>query len=115
VPVRSQRLAASTYRRRRLAVVGATVGVVLAVGVVAQVVTGAVGASAVAGSSPSVAAAPAQAGSVYVVAPGDTLWSIARHLQPSGDVRPLVDQLSRRAGGASLQAGQRLDLDGLET
>ena len=59
------------------------------------------------------AAAPAVAAHAYVVQPGDTLWSIARQLQPEGDVRPLVDQLSARHGGSALQAGERLDLDGL--
>ena len=31
---------------------------------------------------------------VVVGAPGDTYWSIARRLQPTGDVRPLVDRLA---------------------
>jgi LysM repeat protein len=45
---------------------------------------------------------------VWVVEPGDTLWGIARQLQPSGDIRPLVDQLSRQLTGGQLQVGQRL-------
>jgi len=49
-------------------------------------------------------------GSVYVVQPGDTLWSIARSLAPAGDVRAEVDQLEALNGSASLQAGQRLVL-----
>lgn len=44
----------------------------------------------------------------YVVQPGDTLWSVARYLQPSGDLRPLVDRLARRTAGGPLRAGQRL-------
>ncbi len=48
-----------------------------------------------------------------VVRQGDTLWSIARRLHPSGDVRALVDQLARRAGGSSLTVGQRIDVRGL--
>jgi nucleoid-associated protein YgaU len=48
-----------------------------------------------------------------VVQPGDTLWAIARRLQPTGDIRPLVDELARRAGSAAVVAGQRLDLSGL--
>lgn len=47
---------------------------------------------------------------VYVVAPGDTLWSIARALQPTGDVRPLVHQLSELNGGADLDVGQPVRL-----
>lgn len=49
---------------------------------------------------------------VYVVQPGDTLWSIARRLQPTGDVRPLVHRLERANGGARLQVGDRLTLNG---
>ena len=48
-----------------------------------------------------------------VVQPGDTLWAIARRLQPSGDIRELVDELARRAGGVALVSGQRLDVSGL--
>jgi hypothetical protein len=50
---------------------------------------------------------------VVVVQPGDTLWAIARRIQPTGDIRPLVDELAARAGGAALVSGQRLDLSGL--
>jgi len=32
--------------------------------------------------------------SAYTVRQGDTLWSIARHLSPSGDPRSIVDSLS---------------------
>ncbi|MEW6059747.1 MAG: LysM peptidoglycan-binding domain-containing protein [Actinomycetota bacterium] len=31
---------------------------------------------------------------VYVVRPGDTLWSIARAVAPSEDPRPLVDSIA---------------------
>ena len=47
---------------------------------------------------------------VYVVQPGDTLWSIARTLQPEGDVRPLVDGLATQLRGRPLTAGDRLML-----
>ncbi|MFN8038942.1 MAG: LysM domain-containing protein [Acidimicrobiales bacterium] len=50
----------------------------------------------------------------HLVQPGDTLWGIARSLQPDGDVRPLVDELSRRVGPHGLQPGQRVSLDGLD-
>lgn len=46
----------------------------------------------------------------YVVRPGDTLWEIARALQPSGDVRPLVQRLAAQRGGAPLRVGERLVL-----
>jgi LysM repeat protein len=57
------------------------------------------------------AGAPA-GGSVVIVQPGDTLWSLAREVQPEGDIRPLVAQLSRAHGGSSLRAGERLVVPG---
>jgi LysM repeat protein len=62
-----------------------------------------------AGAGASTSSAPA----VVVVRPGDTLWAIARRIQPTGDVRQLVDQLADRNGGAGLVAGQTLDVSGL--
>lgn len=65
----------------------------------------------------SAAAAAAQRAAtipeVHVVAAGDTLWSIAASLQDEGDLRPLVHALGERAGGAELQIGQRIPLEGL--
>ena len=48
--------------------------------------------------------------SFVIVQPGDTLWSLAREVQPDGDIRPLVAQLSRAHGGSSLRAGERIAL-----
>jgi len=45
---------------------------------------------------------------VYVVQPGDTLWSIARHVQPEGDIRPLVERLERVNGGPRVHIGDRV-------
>lgn len=58
-------------------------------------------------------ASTSSASAVVVVQPGDTLWAIARRIQPTGDVRHLVDQLADRNGGAGLVAGQTLDVSGL--
>jgi nucleoid-associated protein YgaU len=63
--------------------------------------------------TPVAASADAAPASVHVVRPGDTLWSIAASVAPGRDLRPVVDELARRAGGATLQVGQRIDLDGL--
>lgn len=60
-----------------------------------------------AGTSSSAAVEP---GGAVVVEPGDTLWTIARRVQPSGDVRPLVDQLIALNGTAPLQAGATVQL-----
>ncbi|HUR48879.1 MAG TPA: LysM domain-containing protein [Acidimicrobiales bacterium] len=42
------------------------------------------------------------------VEPGDTLWSIARSVQPKGDVRPLVDRILSSRGGSPLQVGEEI-------
>ena len=112
---RQGRLHPAVYRRRRLAVL--LFAVVLAA-VAFLAVTGARTLLGAGTAGPSVAAAPvatpgAASPTTYVVQPGDTLWGIARQLQPTGDVRPVVDRLAERVGGASLEAGQRLRLDGL--
>ncbi len=45
---------------------------------------------------------------LYIVQPGDSLWSIAEELHPNTDPRPLVAELKAVAGTANLQIGQRL-------
>ena len=78
----------------------------------------AIGNGAFASLSPAPASAPAaagagssaSAGSHVVVRAGDTLWTIARRLQPAGDVRPLVDRLVELNGSAPLQPGAQLTL-----
>ena len=90
VPVRRPRPA---YWRRRLAFLAITTTLVL-------------GARSVGGeSSPQ----PISETS-HIVQRGDTLWSIARELQPEGDVRPLVDRLSDVRQGRPLQVGERIPL-----
>jgi hypothetical protein len=58
------------------------------------------------------AAAAVPGTSVVTVRPGDSLWSIARRLQPGGDVRPLVDRLVELNGSAPLQPGDRVVVPG---
>lgn len=75
----------------------------------------AVGNGALAGLSPAPAApagasAPAGAASTVEVQAGDTLWTIAQRLEPSGDVRALVDELVALNGTAPLQPGQVLQV-----
>jgi hypothetical protein len=53
------------------------------------------------------------AAEVYVVEPGDTLWSIAERIAPGEDPRPIVHVLAQRAGGSGLRPGQRLSLAGI--
>ncbi|MFQ3315557.1 MAG: hypothetical protein ACI9BS_001892 [Candidatus Poriferisodalaceae bacterium] len=45
-----------------------------------------------------------------IVQSGQTLWSIARAIQPTGDLRPLVAKIKQINGGASLSIGQAIYL-----
>lgn len=65
-------------------------------------------------AAPAAAPAPVIAGpgqQTVVVQDGDTLWSIARRLQPTGDVRPLVDQLVVANGSSLVAPGDQLVID----
>ncbi len=62
---------------------------------------------------PSAARPTATRGPVIVVQSGDTLTSIARRLQPSGDVSGLVDRLAATHGPGALQPGDRIALGSL--
>ncbi len=88
-----------TFMLRRLVVLA------LAVLTVAVVLSGQAWAD-----RPPAERAPVSSRALYVVEPGDTLWSIAERLDPSADPRAIVDRLERAAGGALLQAGQTIVL-----
>jgi LysM domain len=102
---------ATRMRRRRLIVLVAAV--LVAVGAVAGV--RALSSLASVPSSPDPApldgGSTPVAGQVYVVQPGDTLWSLAQRIAPDRDPRPVVDALRRANGGPDLQAGDRLRLE----
>ncbi len=68
-------------------------------------------AGAASSAAPTAAAGSTAAGTV-VVRPGDTFWSIARDLQPSGDIRPLVDRLVAAHGSTAIAPGDRISIDG---
>lgn len=55
-------------------------------------------------------AVPLRAGTQYVVQPGDTLWSIATRLDPTGDPRPVVARLATETGSEAVVAGERIRL-----
>jgi hypothetical protein len=45
---------------------------------------------------------------VWIVRPGDTLWSIVEDMGVKGDPRPVVDRLAAGLGGRPLQPGERI-------
>jgi hypothetical protein len=59
---------------------------------------------------PVLAGAAVRPGAVYVVQPGDTMWSIAQRLDPTADPRVLVSQLETQVGSDTLQPGERIHL-----
>src|SRR5436305_7130849 len=101
-PARRHPRRAVYWRRRVLAVVVIVIAVAAA-----RAALGALGTSPLAASG-----APAGRGqaAVYVVQPGDTFWTIANRVHPSGDLRVFVDRLAAAHGGAPLQPGERLAL-----
>lgn len=112
---RRRRQPAGVYRRRRVAVLALVavvmVGIAASFGLVGPRVGApeapAVGAVDTVGAPRSAVARHAAEGRV-VVRPGESLWQVARRLQPHGDIRPLVDRLAARNGGAQVVAGQQL-------
>jgi hypothetical protein len=94
---------AAVYRRRRIVALLGLAGVVMALVLLASAVL-----AGSAGGGPPTAAAGTSSEAVHVVQPGDTIWSIARSLEPAGDVRLVVDQLVELNGGAPVAVGQRL-------
>lgn len=108
-PRAARAVTAETYRRRR-AVVGTALAVVVASGAVLthDVLAGSGGVPASAAASQ-----PAHAGlvrSTITAQPGDTLWSIAQAHRGDVAVGRYVDKLVDLNGGASIQAGQQVIL-----
>jgi hypothetical protein len=105
---RAQQHRAATFRRRRAV---ALTGLALLLGglwVALQAAVGGPGGSLLT-SSGTPGGTPAAA-HVWVVHPGDTLWSIALASGAHGDIRPVVDQLSAETGGRPLTVGERVTL-----
>jgi hypothetical protein len=99
---------------RRRAVLLATLAAVLVAAVcvllaLQAALGGGAGGPLTAGAASAGASRPA-ATRVWMVRPGDTLWTIAEAVHPRGDVRPIVDRLSAQVGGRPLMVGQRLTL-----
>jgi Tfp pilus assembly protein FimV len=103
------------YRRRRLVALLLVVTVVAALALAVSALwpsgrAASNGSPLTPAGASAVSAARPIATDVYVVRSGDTLWSIARSLQPTGDVRPIVDRLAAGRHGAPLQPGERIAL-----
>ena len=124
--------AAPAARRSPVRVLLAGLGLAVLVAFAAMGIVPFLGADAAASTpassadTTSPAGADAQSASVPVVAPvavaapleivvqsGDSLWTVARRLQPRGDLRHLVDRLIERVGSTSVTRGQHIDVSGL--
>jgi Tfp pilus assembly protein FimV len=47
---------------------------------------------------------------LYVVQPGDTLWTIAQRLVPGADPRPVEARLAAQVGSETIVPGERVVL-----
>ena len=109
VPAVAVRHTEAVYRRRRFMVAAAAAAVITVLLAVARPDAAPSNGLPADGSTDSVAV-DFDASSIYVVAPGDTLWDIARALAPGTDPRLVVHELAKAAGGADLQPGQRITI-----
>lgn len=93
--------------RRRRIVLGAAVAAIL---VALALPWGGAGRPTLATPGPVLAGATVSPHALYVVQPGDTLWSIAERLDPQGDPRPIVSELEAQVGSDTVVPGERLRL-----
>lgn len=114
---RPSRPDARTYRRRRMVVFVVLMAVTLAVlagmgalGSATRIVLAerAAAPSADVDTPTTLRGQPLVAGGTYIAQRGDTLWTIARALQPAGDLTEVLRRLIRLNGGSSLAVGQRV-------
>jgi LysM domain len=105
-PARRQS-AAVYWRRRAVAAVLLFAAVWLLIAVCSALAGTSGGPLTTTGAAAGVVPATAR---VWVVRPGDTLWSIATRLHPRGDVRPLVDRLAAEVGNTSLYPGEQIPI-----
>jgi hypothetical protein len=108
-PARSARPGRVTYRRRRMAAAGILILLAFLVVIAADAALARIGGGPLTTTGASSGLVNAAARD-WVVRPGDTIWSIAESIDPHGDVRPLVDRLSRQVGNAPLYPGEVIEL-----
>lgn len=100
---RSPQALATTYRRRRVVAALVVVTVLVVALQLAQALAG------LAAGWAGPASAPIEGPTVVVEAEaGDTLWSLARQVHPSGDVRPVVEAMVADRGTASVTVGEEV-------
>lgn len=95
-------------RRRRLAVLVLAVAAVAGTVALVDVVVGRPAQDLPRIETDARTPAPPITEEVYVVQPGDTLWSIAERLAPGADPRPIVAELREITGGVALDVGDRV-------
>jgi len=71
---------------------------------------GGAGGRPLASSGAAPVGAPVAHHALYVVQPGDSLWSIAERLDPGADPRPVVAKLAAQVGGDTVVPGEHLVL-----
>ncbi len=49
-------------------------------------------------------------GTTYVVQPGDSLWTIAERVDPTGDPRPLVSEMASELGTFTVVPGEQITI-----
>ncbi len=96
----------ATFRRRRLAVAVVASGVL----VVAWLVAVRLGGGSLSTSEPPSLRVEPVAQVVHVVQPGDTVWAVARAVDPAADPRRTVDRILEARGDGPLQVGERIVL-----
>jgi Tfp pilus assembly protein FimV len=107
VPAAYSRPTRAMYVRRRIAVLSVLATMSCLLVVAGTSLAGRGGAPASASS-----ARPSASAQLYVVQPGDTMWSIAQVLRGERGQRSYVDALIQLNGGHELVVGQRLVLPG---
>jgi hypothetical protein len=98
-----------TYIRRRVAAAGVVVLLMVLVAIAADAALARIGGGPLTTTGATTGQEPV-ASQEWVVRPGDTIWTIAQAIDPRGDVRPLVDQLSAEVGNAALYPGEVIQL-----
>jgi len=107
VTQRRARRVAALRRRRAVMLAGVAAGLVCGLALPFAALGGSPAAPGGSLAAPGGSlAAPGE--TIYVVRPGDTLWSIAARFDRGGDPRPLAEELARETGSAMVVSGERI-------